>query len=119
MFPLVQGPGSYTTERVLFKCIPVAGDITNADFHCTDVLTANSNNYWIFRIYRDASVVASLSNELSTISAGTLTSMGSLSNESFDGTQELRISVQTVHDTGNARSLNGDYLTFDIKMSID
>ena len=119
MFPLLQGPGSYTTERVLFKCIPVAGDITDAYFHCTDVLTADSNNYWVFRIYRGASVVASLSNELSTISAGTLTSMGSLSNESFDGTQELRISVQTVHDTGNARSLNQDYLTFDIKMSID
>jgi len=116
---LTQGPGNYTTERTLAKWKPRAGDITDAELNVSRGITADANRYWIFRIYRDGSVVATISTDTTTISANTLVSFGTLSNESYDGSQTLSLTVQSVNDGTQPISLNGHYLTFDIKMGVD
>lgn len=118
-FILAQGAGSYTTERTLTIWTPQAGDISSIFMNVGDGITANADRYWVFKVYNDAGVVATLSTASTTITANTPITMGSLSNASFDGTNELKLTIQSFNDGTQPQSLNGDYLTFDIKMGVD
>lgn len=114
-----QSPSSYTTERIVTKVTPRAGTITSAMFNLTDGITADANRYWIFKLYNDAGVVATLSTATTTIVANTSISMGAFTNADFDGTDILAITVQSVNDGTQPQNLLGDYATFDIKMDVD
>lgn len=119
VFILAQGASNYTTERFVTQWTPRAGDITAAFLNVTDTIAILAGRYWIFRIYNAASVVATIRTDVTAITANSLVSFGTLSNVSFDGSMDLRLSIQSVNDGTQPQNLLGDYLTFDVKMSVD
>lgn len=118
---LAQSPSNYTTERAVAIWTPRAGDITSAYLTCSDSISASASEYWVFRIRNNTNEVASLSTASSAITADTPISMGTLVDayKSYNGSQKLVLTVQTVNDGTQPQNLLGDYLTFDLKMSID
>ena len=113
------GPGALSTEETLDICLPRNGTLTAAHISLTDTIAANAGRYWVFKIYRDADTVATLSTDSTTITADVMTSFGSLSNTAFDGTHTLTLGMQTFNDGTQPTSLNGDYVSVHFKFDND
>lgn len=105
------GPGSLSTEETIDLALPPNMTLASAYISMTDTLPSNASRYWVFKLYRGADTVATLSTASTTITADVMTSFGTLSNTSFDGTQTLTLGLQTFNDGTQPTSLNGDYIT--------